>query len=110
MTSVPAKFKVATSKSLGEDSFTRKYIIRPLTLTLGSRSHEVLPSTLNIMWPLHMQSLKLLCQRVKEEMHLQENAIYDLQPWVKVPGNIVQYPLHYVTYAPVKFEVNTSNG
>ena len=28
---------------------------------------------------------------------------------VKVTENVIQYPLHYVTYAPVKFEVNTSN-
>ena len=28
---------------------------------------------------------------------------------VKVTGNVAQYPLHHVTYAPVKFEVNTSN-
>ena len=27
MTFVPAKFEVATSNSLGEDAFTRKYII-----------------------------------------------------------------------------------
>ena len=54
---------------------------------LGSRSHEVFPSTLNIMWPIHMQSLKVLCPRVKEEMHLQENAIYDLWPWSKGQGH-----------------------
>ena len=29
-----------------------KNIIWPLTLTLGSRSHEMLPSTLYIMWPI----------------------------------------------------------
>ena len=29
---------------------------------------------------------------------------------VKVTGNIGQYPPHYVTYAPNKFEANTSNG
>ena len=40
-------------------------------------------------------------------MHLQEIAIFD--HWVKVTGNIVQYPLNYVTYASVKFEANTSN-
>ena len=28
-----AKFKVAVSSGLGGDAFTRKYIIRPLTLT-----------------------------------------------------------------------------
>ena len=64
------------------------------------------------MWPIHMQSLKVLCPWVKEEMHLQENAIYDLWTWPKGQGRkkYFQYPLHYVTYAPVKFEANTSNG
>ena len=35
---------------------------------------------------------------------------FDLDLKVKLTGNIVQYTLHYVTYAPVKFEANTSNG
>ena len=60
------KFEVATSKGLtsnplGGDTFTRKYII--WSLTLGS-SHKMLPSTLNIMWPIQLQSLKLLRQKV----------------------------------------------
>ena len=28
--------------------------------TFGSRSHEMLPSSLYIMWPIQLQSLKLL--------------------------------------------------
>ena len=52
------KFEVATSNGLGGDTFTRKYIIWPLTL--GSRSHKMLPSTLYIMWAIQLQSLKLL--------------------------------------------------
>ena len=43
-------------------------------------------------------------------MHLQENTLFDLDPKAKATGNIVQYPLHHVTYALEKFEVNTSNG
>ena len=43
-----------------------------MTLTLGSRSHKMLASTLHIMWPMHLRSLKLLCPMVKEKMHLQE--------------------------------------
>ena len=54
------KFEVAMSNSLGGDTFTRKYNIWPLTLTLESRSNEMLPSTLYIMWPIQLQSLKLL--------------------------------------------------
>ena len=43
------KFEVARSNHLGGDTFARKFNIRPLTLTLGSRSHKMLPSTLYIM-------------------------------------------------------------
>ena len=81
MTYAQAKFEVATSKTLWGDAFSRKYIIWPLTLTLGSRSHKTSPSTLDIMWPMHRQNLKLLLPKVYEEMHLQENTLFDLWPW-----------------------------
>ena len=64
VTYAQAKFEVATMKSLWGDAFTRKCIIWPLTLTLGSRSHEMSPSTLYIMWSMHLQSFKLLCPTV----------------------------------------------
>ena len=35
---------------------------------------------------------------------------YNLYLWVKVTQNVAQYLLHNVTYAPVKFEVDMSNG
>ena len=35
---------------------------------------------------------------------------FDLDPGVKVTRNVTQYPLHHVIYAPIKFEVATSNG
>ena len=35
------------------------------------KSHEVLPSTLDIMCPMHRQNLKLLLPKVYEEMRLQ---------------------------------------
>ena len=41
---------------------------------------------------------------VKEEMHLQEHTVLTL-----TLGNVVQYSLHHVTYAPVKFAFNTLN-
>ena len=75
-----------------------------------SRSHETLPSTLNIMWPLHQQNLMLLHPMVKEEMHLQENTLFDLDLGVKVTWNVAQCPLHHVSYAPTEFEVTTSKG
>ena len=51
MTYAPAKFEVATSNSLGEDNLQKsKY----MTLTLESRSHKMLPSTIHIIWPMHL--------------------------------------------------------
>ena len=55
-----AKFEVATSNGLGEDTFTRKYITWPLTLALRSQSHQMLLNTLYIMWPMHKQSFAFL--------------------------------------------------
>ena len=92
------KFEVVRSNRLGGDTFTRKFNIWPLTLTLGSRSHKMLPSTLYIMWPFQLQSLKLLRQKVKEEMQ-----------GVKVTQNVSQYPLHHATYLATKCEVATSS-
>ena len=49
MINAHAKFKVASFNGLGGDAFTRKYVIRSLTMTLvGSRSHETLPSNLYV--------------------------------------------------------------
>ena len=53
------------------------------------------------MLPIHLQSLNV---------YLQENTFFDLDLRVKITGNTAQDPLHHVSYAPVKFEVNTSNG
>ena len=41
-------------------------------------------------------------------MHLQENTLIDLD--IKVTRIVVQYPLHHVTYAPIKVEAVTSKG
>ena len=49
VTYAPTEFEVTMSKALGGEAFTRKFNICPLTLTLGSRSHKMLPSTLYIM-------------------------------------------------------------
>ena len=67
----------------------------------------MLPSTLYIMWPVQLQSFKLVRQKVQEEMHLKEISIFDLG--VKVTQNAAQYPLHHVTYSATKFEVAMSN-
>ena len=47
---------------------------------------------------------------VKEEMHLQENTLYDLDLVIKVTQNVNQYPPNYITFVPAKFEVSTSNS
>ena len=69
----------------------------------GWRSHKMLPSTHDIMWPMHQQRLMLPHPMVKEKMHLQENMLFDLG--AKVTQNVAQYPRHHVTYAPAKFDV-----
>ena len=46
-------------------------------LNPGPKSPELLPNTLSIMLPMHLQSLKLLRPTV-EKMHLQENTLFIL--------------------------------
>ena len=50
----------------------------------------------------------LLHHMVKEKIHLQEITLFDLG--VKVIRYVAPCPLHYVTFAPTKFEVTTSKG
>ena len=114
MTYAPAKFEASMSKVwccyipwLRRRCIYKK--IHYLTLFLGSRSHKMLPDTLDIMWPNHQQSLILLHPTVEEKMHLQENTLFDLDLWVKVTRNVAQCPLHHVTYAPTEFKVAMSN-
>ena len=59
---------------------------------------------------MQLQSLKLLPLMVKEEMHLHENTLFDLDLGVKVTQDCAQYHLHHVTYSNTKFEVDTSNS
>ena len=75
-----------------------------------SRTHKMLPSTRDFMWPMQQQKLMLLHLMVKEKMHLQENTLFDLDLGVKVTQNVAQYPRLHVTYAPAKFDITTSHG
>ena len=59
---------------------------------------------------MHQQSLILLHPTVEEKIHLHEKTLLELDPWVKVKRNVVQFPLKHVTYAPTEFEVTTSKG
>ena len=56
---------------------------------------------------MRQQSLILLHPTVKENIHLQENTLFDLDLRVKVTRNVAKCPLHNVTYAPTEFEVTT---
>ena len=67
----------------------------------------MLPSILYIIWPMHLQSLKLLCPTVKEEMHLQEKFYLT---FIQGQGHMKHCPLHHVTYVIAKFEIATSKG
>ena len=81
--------------------------IHYMTLTFHAKCSPV-PSTSCYLFSY--KSLKLLRQKMDEEIHLQENTLFNLDLGVKITGNVVQYPLHHVTYAAVKFEVATSNS
>ena len=75
---------------------------------------------------MHLRKLKLVCRRVQEKIHFQENTLFDLDPneemhlqentlndldlVVKVIRIVVQYPRHHMTYAPATFEAATSNS
>ena len=64
-----------------------------LTLTPRSRSHEVLPSTLNIMWPMRRQNLKLLLPKHYEERRFQKNTLFDHWPWPWGQGHTKRRPV-----------------
>ena len=72
----------------------------------------MLPSTLYIMCPIQLQSLKLLCLTFRRRCIYRKihYLIFDLDLGVKFKRNIAQYPLHHVTYPATKFEVATSKG
>ena len=76
LTYAPAEFEVATSNGLGGDTFTRKYIICPLTLT--SRSYKILSSTSTLCDLCNCKGVKLLRPIVEEEMHVQENTLLEI--------------------------------
>ena len=44
------------------------------------------------------------------EMNFQEHTFFDLNPKVKAIQNFVQFPQHYVSYAPSKIAVASFNG
>ena len=107
MTYAPAQFEVAMSNGLGGNCICKQEMF-DLTLTQGHMKHcplhhvTYVPAKFEVATPM-----------VKEEMHLQENTLSDLDPkvkGVKVRPNVAQYSRHHVTYAPAKFDIATSHG
>ena len=85
--------------------------IHYLTLDLVIKvTWNIAQFTLYIMWPLHLQRLKLLRATVNKQIHLQENTVFDLDLGTKVTQDVALQPLHHVTYAFGKFDVATSDG
>ena len=64
MAHAPVMFELAATNSLRGDTFTRKNIFF-LSLTLASRSYQVLPNTLNNMWFMYLQSLNCYDQQFR---------------------------------------------
>ena len=59
---------------------------------------------------MYLLRLKLLRPTVYEEMHLQDNTLFDIDPNVNDTQSDAQCPLHHETYVPAKVEVTTPTG
>ena len=71
------------------------------------------PTTLHIIYPILLcicVSLKRICTRVYENLHLQEDTLYDLDIGFNVTQTAAQYLPRHVTYENVKFVVAMSNS
>ena len=85
---------------------TRIYIILPWSWGQGHTKHC---PVLYIMWPIRLQSLKLLCAMAEKEMHLQENTFYD--PWPSGQSHMKQCPVPSTSCDLCTYKVwATSNG
>ena len=76
---------VATSKGLGRDAFTRKYIIWPWLQGHGGQFHTRCCPVPYIMWPMYQQSLMLL--------HPDAFTRKYIWPWPWGQGNRKCYPV-----------------
>ena len=106
------KFEVASSNGLGGATSTRKYIIRMLTLTLGSRSHKMLLSTLYFYVTYSGTKFEFATSNGPGGDAFTKKKYLTVDPDLgpKVTRNVVQYPLLHVAYLGTKFEGDTSNG
>ena len=88
----PAGFEVAMSNGSGGDAFKRKYIVWTLSLNFGSTSQKMFPSTLYTPVTYVIAKFEVAMSKVKEEMHLQANTLFDLCPWGKVTKKSCSVP------------------
>ena len=109
MTFAPAKFEVATSNSLGEDAFRRKYINLPWPSGQGHTKCCPVPSTTCDLCTYRVWSYYVKSFRRRSIYKKIQYLTFDLDLGVKVTQNVAQYPLHHVTYPATKFEVARSN-
>ena len=103
VTYASTQFGVTTSKGLGGDAFTRKY-----NIWNENTLFEMLPNTIYIMRPIHvceLQSLKQLFLTVQEEIHLQENTLFDLWPWPWGQGHTKCCPVSFTSCDLSSFKV-----
>ena len=112
MTFASAKFEIATSNILGEDAFTRKYIIWPWPSGQGHTKYCPVPSTLwdlctYRVWSYYVKTFRR--RSIYKKIQYLSQLTFDLDLGVKVTWDIVQYLLHHVTYSATKFEVAMFN-
>ena len=77
-------------------------------MTLGSRSHEILPSIPFNHVTYAAESLKLLCLTVKSRCSYEKKHYLTFDLGVKFTQNVAHYLLQHVPYLATNFEFATS--
>ena len=85
----PAKFEVDTSNSLGEDAFTRKYIIWP-----WHQGHTIL----YIMWPMLLKVWSCYVQQFRTYIYKKIHSL----TLGSMSSEVAHNPRHHVMYSPAK--------
>ena len=95
-TVIPMRLEPATPGSRVKHSTTEP--LRSPASWVVLDVNKLLPSTLYIMCPIQLQSLKLLRLTVQEEIRLQENTLFDLWPWPWGQGHTKRCPIPSTSY------------
>ena len=90
------KFEIATSNRLGGDTFTRKYIFWPLTLTVGSRSHKISPEPSTSCDLFTYKVWSFLPLTLQEEIPLQETWRTDGRTHRRTGGQMMDRLWHEI--------------